>query len=363
MGIGPWDARCRAWEQLYRESSCVRAYLSPEWVATWLAEFGAELRPVQLCVHNGAENMIGTCLLTERRRRLGLLSLVRVFVNTDGENAADSVITEHNALLSRPGNEAAVYSAVAEYMRGSRADELVLRGARESDVRLLSEVFADWQGDVEWRDSPFVDLDLLRASGCRYRDSLSANTRAHLARALRRYEQRGPLRLEVAQTPEEGVAMLDELILLHEARWRGRGLAGGFATRHRQSFHRVFVRDHVTGGRAQLLRLRCGDSTIGVLYNLVANGFICFYQGGFQYEPDPQLKPGLVTHSMAIEHYLATGYREYDFLPSAPGEGRYKSSLSNATRRLGTVTLFRRSWRTRYFDALRGVRNQLRKLK
>jgi len=66
----------------------------------------------------------------------------------------------------------------------------------------------------------------------------------------------------------------------------------------------------------------------GYLYNFVHDGWVAAYQSGFDFGPDAdRLRPGLVCHLMAIQHYAGAGMRRYDFLG---GEARYKRSLANA---------------------------------
>lgn len=355
-GDQQWTVGRADWERLFAVAPGATAYLSPEWTECWLHEFGEALAPHQLNVRAPGGETVGCCLLTSRARWAGGLRLRRLYFNTSGERPADSVVIEHNRVLARPEYEGDVYRAVAAHLRASATDEIVFSGAEDRHVRLLCDAFSGWRAEVEWRDAPYVDLNALRAAGHTHLAVLSANTRAQVVRAIRRYEARAPLQVEIARTPAEAAAMLDQLIVLHEAHWQRRGEVGGFATPHRRSFHHAFARAGVVNGRARLLRVVNGDTVVGVVYSLAANGHVAFYQAGLLYEADPHLKPGLVTHHLAIDHYLADGCREYDFLPSAPGEGRYKTSLSNATRRLGTVTLSRPSWRNRYFDVLRAAR-------
>ncbi len=201
-----------------------------------------------------------------------------------------------------------------------------------------------------------MDLARLRDSGGDHLRAVSRNTREQIRRSLTRYRERGEVTVTAAQTPDEAQAMFEEMLVLHDARWHAVGKGGGFASPLRRQFHRAFVRRGVAEGHAQLLRVAAGDRVIGVLYNLVANGKVNFYQSGLQYEDDKHLKPGLVAHHLAIEHCLALGCCEYDFLMSKPGEGRYKESLSNASRQLGWVTLYRGGWRQRYFAFARAMR-------
>ncbi|MBV1921000.1 MAG: GNAT family N-acetyltransferase, partial [Pseudomonadales bacterium] len=49
-----------------------------------------------------------------------------------------------------------------------------------------------------------------------------------------------------------------------------------------------------------------------------------------------KLKPGLVFHSLCINHALSSGKNAYDFLG---GEAQYKQSLANTTEDLAMVAL------------------------
>lgn len=364
MGISPlvlsrWGGGRPEWQRLFSLTDGATAYVSPEWVYCWLREFGDELQSRQLVFYNDEESALGTCLLTERTSYRAVLPFVRGYLNTDGENASDRVVVEHNMPLAAPREASEVWRQLSAYVRRSGMDEFVVAGATEATVDLAIRSFQGWNVQVEWRDSPFVDLEKLRREGIDHAASLSANTRSQLRRALRRYEARGVLRTEVATTTGQALEMFEQLLSLHEQRWQRRGEVGGFATTHRRAFHRSFILEAHGDGRAQLVRVMNGESVLGVLYNLVANGHVAFYQSGFQYDNDPRLKPGMVTHHLAICYYLASGYREYDFLPSGQDEGRYKLSLGNSCRRLGTITLSRPGWRSRYFGMLRMMRRSV----
>jgi CelD/BcsL family acetyltransferase involved in cellulose biosynthesis len=300
--------------------------------------------------------LIGSCLLTKRVDYRALIPLRRAYLNTAGEPDADSVVVEHNAMLCATEPAARVYEQLALYIEKSPLDELQLSGATEQAVELMLRALPHWRADVEWRESPCVDLAALRGAGADHLSVISRNTREQLRRSLRKYGDFGELSVAAAETLAEAHMMFDELLLLHEARWQSLGQCGGFATSVRRDFHRLFLERAFPAGQVQLLRVRAGDRVLGVLYNLVAKGHVCFYQSGLRFDESNQLKPGLVAHHLAIQHCLQSGYDLYDFLPSSPGEGRYKSSLANASRRLGTVLLKRPGWRRQWFDLARAAR-------
>jgi CelD/BcsL family acetyltransferase involved in cellulose biosynthesis len=92
---------------------------------------------------------------------------------------------------------------------------------------------------------------------------------------------------------------------------------------------------------------------VGVLYNFVQDGKVYFFQGGFNYQEDKHLKPGLATHACAIQHYLDLGFRDYDFMV---GDARYKSSLAPSSRALAWVVFRRSSIKLATIDLLRAVK-------
>jgi CelD/BcsL family acetyltransferase involved in cellulose biosynthesis len=352
-----WDDRGRdRWHQVVRCMPTSSPFLSTAWTNAWMGVFGRVLNPVQVSVLDPSGAPIGSCLLTSRVRRDTVVPHVRVHLNTDGENAMDSVIVEHNALLAIAGAEDVVAQTLAGYVISMRADEFRVAGAGEAEVDRLVRAFPGWTAEVEWHNAPFVNLDLLRAAARSHLDVLSRNTREQLRRSLTRYQRRGRIVVEVARTVREAEAMFGELVGLHESRWQAVGHSGAFASASRREFHRAFIREGVLTGNAHLLRITVGGDTIAVLYNLVANGRVNFYQSGLRHEDDKHLKPGMAAHHLAIQHYLEHGYAEYDFLSSAPGEGRYKSSLANDSRQLAHLTLARPGWRRSYFDGLRRLR-------
>jgi CelD/BcsL family acetyltransferase involved in cellulose biosynthesis len=144
---------------------------------------------------------------------------------------------------------------------------------------------------------------------------------------------------------------------LHQAAWTARGEPGSFANPFFEKFHRALIRAHADSGAVQLARIASGDATIGVLYNFAWRGRVCNYQAGLAYESDNAIKPGLVSHELAIAHALEHGASAYDFLA---GDTAYKQSLANDAATL--VWLAARKPRLKYAveEALRAAKNRLR---
>ncbi len=354
-----WRSVAGVWERLFFQCHDASPYLSPVWMQTWLETYGTELRPELFSVSLPGDGVVGACFLTCRTRRQTILPHVRMHLNCDGERAGHGVVVQHNSILAAPGRDNDVVRALAQLLVSRRVDELAASGFDEKGVNHLISAFPDWTAEVDWREAHYVDLDHLRATGADHVGALSKNTREQLRRSLKLYRERGDLRLEAATTVDQAEAMMDELVALHDVHWQSKGHGGGFVSDWRRRFHKAYIRAALPHGAVQLLRVTVGSETVGVLYNLVANGKVNFYQSGLRYELDGRFKPGMVVHHLAILYCLEQGMSEYDFLISGPGEGRYKSSLSTHCRRLGWLVLYRSGWRGRYFSMLRAVRQRI----
>ena len=354
-----WRSVAGAWASLFSRRPDASPYLSPIWMQTWLETYGTALRPELFSASLPGQDLIGACFLTCLTRRQTILPHVRMHLNCDGEPAGHGVVVQHNSILASPGREDDVVHALARHIVSRRVDELAASGFDEKGIHRLISAFPDWIAEVDWREAHYVDLDHLRATGADHAGSLSRNTREQLRRSLKLYRERGDLHLEAATTVDQAEAMMNELLALHETHWQSKGQGGGFASDWRRKFHKAYIRTALPQGAVQLLRVTAGAETIGVLYNLVANGKVNFYQSGLRYDPDGRFKPGMVVHHLAILHCLEQGMSEYDFLISGPGEGRYKSSLSTHCRRMGWLMLYRPGWRGHYFSLLRTVRQRI----
>jgi hypothetical protein len=336
-----WNRLEQEWRDLEIASDNSSFFLSGTWMAAWFGAYAADLRPEGLRFLDRLGTLVGICLSVTRSERRGPFPVRRVYFNATGEGG---VLSEHNRLLTKPGWEAAVAWGLEEYVRGRGVEEVVLAGFDEDVATGVIAAVKSWRVDGYWSEDPFVDLARLRAAGQDYLASISSETRRQITRSIRLYgEASGQAAIDVPATAEDAVPVFEELRGLHEARWRGRGSEGAFANPRRLGLYRALLGTCGEECGARLLRVRFGDVTVGVLYNFVHRGRIFFSQSGFRYESDNRLKPGLVTHALAIAHCLERGYAEYDFGAGEPAAVRYKTSLGTDRRRMGWLHLQRPS--------------------
>ena len=254
----------------------------------------------------------------------------RFYLGESGDRRHDALFIEHNGVLLRRGAESILAEALA-LLCDSRP--VVLSGVDAAHVRAARQ--AGLVVVAAERFAPHVVLDALQGP---FLASISANARAQIGRSMRLY---GP-ELAIARAPgtETALAWFGELVRLHQARWEADGHAGAFGTPAMLRFHEELIRTAHPCGQIDLLRVTAGETDIGYLYNLCQGGHVLAYQSGFAPAANAHLKPGLVSHALAIEHYRAAGAHIYDLLA---GAARYKTTLApHAGTHLYWVTLYSR---------------------
>jgi CelD/BcsL family acetyltransferase involved in cellulose biosynthesis len=323
------DRLGEAWRALepHSEPSFFRSW---GWIGCWLRHLPPD-RPAFAAIATSGAELVGLGVFVAcPARRYGVIPARRIALHQSGEAALDSLCIEHNGLLAERGHARAVWQAtLAQLALRGAFDEVVLGGLERGTAELcLQAARAQGREAVvrQRRRSGHLDLAQLRRSGRGLADALGGNTRRQLMRARRLYEAIGPLSLRAARTAYEALAMLEQLKALHQRSWRRRGEPGCFATPCFEAFHRDLISDRFRHGEIQLLCAAAGGRAIGYLYNFAYAKRIYAYQSGFDYATDGRLKPGLVSHALAIEHALREGFAIYDFMA---GENRLKAGFAS----------------------------------
>jgi hypothetical protein len=343
------------WNKLLLQSAHASFFLTPDWVKTWLDVYGPSLQP-EILVFRDHDGPSGTCLLVRKKRRVGPVWLRSVYLNTAGELPADSVCIEYNDVLTTPGKEAAVADALVAHLDRQPWDEFLLNGCqRDSAVLAIEQSLATQILTRQKEPVHYVDLDVLRQTGISFADSLRQPTRKHVRQYLRYCGEIGKVSVSVATNAEQALTMLGELKTLHQARWTAKGMQGAFASSLFVEFHEALVRRCFPSGSILLIRVRAGDTPVGIIYGFVFRGVMYFYQSGINYDLPSRVSPGIVANVSAIQHCLENGLSQYDFLA---GDAQYKRMLSSAQRQLEWVAVRRRSWKSGLVDSLRAIKRR-----
>jgi len=351
-----WDRLGPVWNTLWAVDETWSAFVSPPWVGAWLSTFG-EMTSAHGLVWWSGEQPVGVCFLTKRRMRRGPFPIEQLCLNGFG---AAGVGCEHNRILVHPSYEARVCQGLLDYLLSQRGDEVSFDGISGTMFHQVRDRWPGrgWFGHAS--ESPYVSLDHVRASDGGYLRLLSSNTRAQLRRSHRLLvEEFGPLALEVLEARDRAEQALATLVRLHESTWRRRGQSGAFGGDALRFHHKLFEKtfSEPSALRVDIMEVRFGDTVAGVLYNLVCQGHVQFYQSGVMRHEDNRVKPGLTCHALAIERYAEAGALTYDFLGGEPDAVRYKASMSNASQPLYWAQFPYPSFKMNLLARLRAVRS------
>ena len=341
--LGDRGAFLLEWRELFQRTDFQSVFLSPAWIGCWLE--GAPEAAALWTIRSewaGKPALLGVAGVS-RGRRPALIGPLSAHLHEFGDADHDAIYIEYNDFLVAAGApEDARQSALAALAEAlGPVDELVFRNARAPLAR-AAEAFASVRGRnlrvLNSQPAFVVDLKKIRAEGGDYLESRSATLRSQMKRTTRLYEQRGPVAFKPASTPEERAEAWKALLALHEESWRRRGLKGAFANPALIDFHERLAR--AAPNAVQFVRLYCGDEVIACLYNLVHGDRVYNYQGGFKFEENNQLKPGMLAHSIAAQRYLKDGYSAYDLLA---GDAPYKRRLADEGETLVSLAIDLRS--------------------
>jgi CelD/BcsL family acetyltransferase involved in cellulose biosynthesis len=331
------------------------------WIGCWLQSLPQDVQPLLVRVSNGRE-VIALGMVC-RAKVHGKFGKSRALLLTEtGAANLDCVTIEHNGLLCDPAHAGQVIERVAAALqeRGDW-DEWVLSGVDRVTTDERYENLAERMGWMihEFGQSPwyFVALNKVRGGDKNYLDWLSVNTRYQVRRAMKEFGKRGEIKIELAQSLDEALIFFERLKFFHQRYWISRGKPGAFGPDFFEVFHHRFIEDGWRTGGIQLSRVSAGEHEIGYLYNLVHEHTIYSYQSGFNYEDNAKIKPGLVSHALAIQRAITDGFDYYDLLA---GDGQYKRSLATNSETMRWLRLRRPRFQFRLEALARRVREQSR---
>lgn len=344
-----------------RLSALQGAYSRWGWIGPWLRLMDGRTR-LHLYECRQGSILVGMAILS--RQTLVRRGLIRV--NTHSLHSTPGIgpelFIEYNGCLARSGYESLTLSQLIQDLDESSKDWDEVRLANIpsriwSDLDTSSTKLRKHSDDsLSTWITPLQDATDVGAIISRLR----AGRRSKIARSFREYERNGKLQASAASTVEQAIHDFRSMGDLHTRRWNLAGLPGSFANHEWVRFHEDVIRTGKPRNEVQIVHVQCGTRTIGYTYNFLWRGSVLMLQSGFTKEHSNHLRPGYVSHILAMELNARLGYKSYDFLA---GDADYKSVLAYPGEQLVTGRLQRPRWRLRAEDmAVRSVR-KLRSLK
>ncbi|MBK6716179.1 MAG: GNAT family N-acetyltransferase [Burkholderiales bacterium] len=318
-------------------------FLSWTWIGNWLEHLPAHLRPWLLMARQGGE-VVGLALLVPQRRTLGKFPICQSwYLHSEGSTEFNAATVEHNDFL--------VDRRYGDRLRTAMLEHWARSVGRSSELRLVGLTAEGWPETItaglrrviDQRPSFSIDLNLVRAKAGDFTSVVSGHARRFIRRSLKEYATLGPVVVEEAQDAPQALRFFERMVALHQARWTALGETGSFKTAYRLSVHRGLIERGVPRGEVQLLRVAAGQSDIGYLYSFVRGDHLYVFQSGFDYGLlEKHGRPGLVTHTLGVQHNAAKGFRLYDLMA---GESQYKQTIATHTETMTWLVLRKPSLR------------------
>lgn len=359
--LGSLDALESRWRELESHSNC-SFFLSWSWIGAWirLVQQHISLR-LYVCRRDGATVALAVISeVTATRRRLFRTNTIAI---NEVSRADFNVFIEYNGLLTLPGLET---TALQQFVSDLDAcsdywDELQITNVPSDSWLPLKTGNADTTLILDAEHTAWIapldantDLQQLYSR-------MSPTRRSKIRRSFKEYEKEGALQIEAAKSLEQALAFFAAMGALHTERWKRVGELGSFSNTSWVSFHHDLITSAFSRGEIQLLRILCGCRPIGYIYNFTYRGSVLMLQSGFASESSNLLRPGYVSHMLAMQMNARNGAAQYDFLI---GDSDYKKVLAEpqASATLVSGRLQRRRVKFSLEDSLLRVYRAMRRM-
>jgi CelD/BcsL family acetyltransferase involved in cellulose biosynthesis len=321
------------WSELVQASASNCVFLSWEWMYTWWRHLSEDRRLHLITVRRGRQ-LVGIAPLALRPRRLArLLPFPALeFLGTG------SVGSDYLDLVTAPGDERDVISALGEYLAGRKL-MLELGQVRSTATRAsglaLELAERGWMLSRAKTDvCPFIDLSAHTWES--YLASLSQAHRYNFQRRLKNLCKQFDVRFEQVDTEERRGDAMRLLIALHRKRWRERGGTNAFHTDELVAFHDDLGRLALERGWLRLYLLQLDGKPAAALYGFKYGSEFYFYQSGFDLGL-ARHSVGLVTMGLAIKSAIEERVACYDLLH---GDEPYKYRWARSEHDLVRLELY-----------------------
>lgn len=313
------------YQQVFADHYTCHFFLSKYWMYPWLKRTNP--KPL-LFIFSDTAAIVGFAFVGVKCGALGNT----YFLNQSGNTSQDQIWIEYNDIISSESHLACRYALLSHLSNQPKAFKLICNNAIHNGWS--TPQWRTWSEQSIIGYKSVVD-DRAVASG------FSKNTKSQISRA-RNYITKtyGPIQLKVIETKELD-SSLDELSRLHIKHWRNHPLGSGFDNEAFVDFHKN-INSNYLNKKTAILKFTSHDTLLGYLYFFIDKQQVYFYLSAINYiDKHNNYKPGMVMHTMAMEHFATLNYLVYDFLA---GDARYKTSLSNETYSFFTLHLYSNKW-------------------
>ena len=334
------------WRKLEDQSLGHCVFQSWAWLDCWLGVAKKHIRPI-IFKDNG--KVVGMCFIGfGKTYDAKIIGFKTIFPFLSGMNNVDIITPEYNQILCLDEYKHIVYKLLIEFIandkRLKKYSRILLSHISQEHLEEYQKTAQDtgYHLDIyKTVHSAYVDLKKIRDENLDYNHSFSKSLKTDIRRCEKLYtEKYGILKLEKPGNVTQAQNWFQELGKLNKVRFQKKNQKSAWDYPELVGMHRAFLNRQFSSGTAQIVRLCAGTTPIGYLYNFMYRNVVYFYMSGFRLESDNRLKPGLLTHSHAIQDYFKQGLKTYDFMA---GDQSYKYRMATDTNDVFYLTLTKKT--------------------
>lgn len=355
----------KTWNDLLSASPSDNFFLRWEWLWNWWQVYSEKSDELAIFLLFSGNEITGIAPFYVRKKLLGGLYPVKrmMFLSTQ-ESGEGDVGSDYMDIIYMKGNEDEFVHLIFELIvRQNLCDEIYL--SKIDNTSATFSLFQKEAGDINFLKiianefvSPYIELPSTWED---YLNSLSSTMRYKIRNERRKLTKFKNIIFRKAESETELNSGFDEIVRLHQQRWKSRGMRGAFSHDKFLTFHSRIIPAMKRNGHLELILVSEDDQTRGAIYNFLYRNKIYFYQSGIDTNAT-KAAFGYLLHSYCIEEAIKRGMDEYDFLPKG-GTDDYKDRFSNKFRKLSDIYLAR-DWKVKYFikakESARSVYHQVK---
>ncbi len=310
--------------------------LSWDWISAWWEVFGVHDPRLSLAIWTYKEGEILEAALP--LYRIQEKDRITYRLIGTGEPETDEVCADYLGPLVTPGRESLVDEMaidLSDWAQQERA-EILLTDMTEGDPaceRLAAALGSGRMITHRSRGSlcPYLSLPPTYET---FFSSLSSNFRAQIRQSERSWRQSQGARVRWVETESDLEPFWNDLVSLHQKRWKILGKPGVFSSERFTAFHHQVIRSFLSRGWLRAAVLEADHKPVSAVYAFAVADTVFFYQSGTDSEVPSKLRPGLLLHMQMIQGAIEQGAREYDFLR---GDDPYKKRFTDLSRTLFNI--------------------------
>src|SRR3989442_9118161 len=214
------------WDALLEASASNSFFLTWEWLYPWWKHLSGD-RTLRIVTLRSGGELIAIAPLASRPRRLARL----VPFQSLEFIGADKVCSDYLDLIIKRGREPEALDALAEHLGREMLMIEMVNVRRESLAAGLTAELERYGWSTSEETVGVCPFPILTGhSWHSYPGSLGSEHRYNFRRRLRNIGKIARVRFEEARSPAQAQHMLEELVALHNMRWRDRGGSDAFRT-------------------------------------------------------------------------------------------------------------------------------------